>query len=76
MGRHQESHSPPVSQVMDAYVSVTAATYSAKAGDRLIGVNRASAVTVMLPTDQLRAGGSYTLIDESGAAATQPDPAG
>ena len=70
MVQPQETHRPPLRTVVESYVSVTGATYAAKAGDRLIGVNRAGAVTVTLPTAQLRAGRTYTVKDESGAAAT------
>ena len=70
MVQPQETHHSPLRSVMESYVNVTAATYIAKAGDRLIGVNRAGAVTVTLPTVQLRAGRTYTVKDESGAAAT------
>jgi hypothetical protein len=56
--------------VLDAYVSVTGASYTAKGGNRLIGVNRAGVVTITLPSTQLRFGRSYTIKDESGAAAT------
>ena len=70
MVQPQETHRPPLRMVLESYVSVTSATYAAKAGDRLIGVNRAGAVTVTLPTAQLRAGRTYTVKDESGAAAT------
>jgi len=55
---------------MEAYVNVTAATYAAKAGDRVIGVNWAGAVTITLPTAEVRKGRVYTVKDESGAAAT------
>ena len=70
MVQPQQTHRPPQRSVLEAYVSVTGATYSAKAGDRVIGVNRAGAVTVTLPTAQLRKGRVYTVKDESGAAAT------
>ena len=70
MVQPQETHRPPRRMVMESNVSVTGATYAARAGDRLIGVNRAGAVTVTLPTAQLRAGRTYTIKDESGAAAT------
>jgi len=60
----------PLRHVQEAYVSVTGATYTAKAGDRIIGVNRAGIVTITLPTAQLRPGRIYTVKDESGAAAT------
>lgn len=70
MVQPQETHRPPLRTVIESYVSVTAATYAARAGDRLIGVNRAGAVTVTLPTAQLRAGRNYTVKDESGAAST------
>ena len=56
--------------VLEAYVSVTAATYTAKAGDRVIGVNRAGTVTITLPTAEVRKGRTFTIKDESGAAAT------
>jgi hypothetical protein len=55
---------------LEAYAPVAAATYSAKAGDCLVGVNFAGAVTITLPTAQLRKGRVYTVKDESGAAAT------
>ena len=64
------THNPPSRPVMEAYSNVTAATYTAKAGDRLIGVNRAGAVTVTLPTAEVRPGRVYTIKDESGAAAS------
>ena len=70
MVRSQQSHRPPLRGVLEAYVSVTAATYTAKGGDRLIGVNRAGVVTITLPTAQVNNGRSYTIKDESGAAAT------
>ena len=70
MVQSQQSHRPPLRSVMEAYVNVTAATYTAKAGDRLIGVNRAGAVTITLPTAEVRKGRFYTIKDESGAAAT------
>lgn len=53
-----------------SYVNVTAATYSALTTDRIIGVNRAGAVTVTLPTAALIAGKAYVVKDESGAAGT------
>lgn len=65
----RQSHRPPLRPVLEAYVAVTGATYTAKAGDRVIGVNRAGVVTVTLPTAQLRPGRIYTVKDESGAAA-------
>ena len=70
MVQPQEIHLPPLRTVMESYVNVTGAAYTAKAGDRLIGVNRAGVVTITLPTAQLRAGRTYTLKDESGAATT------
>lgn len=70
MVQSQEFYRPPLRRVLEAYVSVTAAAYTAKGGDRLIGVNRAGAVTITLPTAQLRLGRTYTIKDESGAAAT------
>ena len=70
MVQSQDFHRPPLRPVLEAYVNVTGATYTAKAGDRVIGVNRAGAVTVTLPTSQRRLGRTYTVKDESGAAAT------
>ena len=70
MVQPQETHRSPLRPVLEAYVTVTSAAYSARAGQRLIGVNRAGTVTITLPTAQLRAGRSYTIKDESGAAAT------
>jgi len=70
MVQPQHAHRPPLRPVLDAYVNVTAASYTAKAGDRVIGVNRAGAVTVTLPTAEVRKGRVYTVKDESGAAAT------
>ena len=70
MVQPQQTHRPPMRAVLEAYVNVTAASYTAKAGDRVIGVNRAGAVTVTLPTAEVRKGRIYTVKDESGAAAT------
>lgn len=70
MVQPQEIHRPPLRSVLETHTTVTAATYTAKAGDRLIGVNRAGAVTITFPTAQLRPGRTYTVKDESGAAAT------
>jgi hypothetical protein len=70
MVQPQETHRPPLHTAIESYVSVTGATYAAKAGDRLIGVNRAGTVTITLPSAQLRAGRTYTVKDESGAAAS------
>lgn len=70
MVQSQHGHRPPLRPVLETYVNVTAAAYTAKAGDRVIGVNRAGAVTVTLPTTEVRKGRVYTVKDESGAAAT------
>ena len=70
MVQSQQSHRPPLRSVLEAYVNVTTAAYTAKAGDRVIGVNRAGAVTITLPTAEVRKGRTYTIKDESGAAAT------
>ena len=70
MVQPQETHRPALRSVLEAYVNVTAATYTAKAGDRIIGVNRAGAVTITLPTAEVRKGRTFTIKDESGAAAT------
>ena len=70
MVQPQHSHRPPLRPVLEAYVNVTAAAYTAKAGDRVVGVNRSGAVTITLPTAEVRTGRIYTVKDESGAAAT------
>lgn len=70
MGQPQLAHRPPQRSVLEAYVNVTGATYTVKGGDRVVGVNRSGAVTVTLPTAQVRKGRVYTIKDESGAAAT------
>jgi len=70
MVQAQQIHRPPLRSVKEAYVNVTAATYTAKAGDRVIGVNRSGTVTITLPTAEVRKGRTYTVKDESGAAAT------
>ena len=70
MPRQSQHHNPPIRQTSDTYTAITGATYTAKAGDRVIGVNRAGIVTVTLPTAQLRKGRIYTIKDESGAAAS------
>ena len=70
MVQPQQTHRPPLRPVLEAYITVTSTSYAAKAGDRVIGVNYAGAVTITLPTAQLRAGRVYTVKDESGAAAT------
>jgi len=66
----KQGHKAPLRTVLEAYTAVTTATYTAKAGDRVIGVNRAGTVTVTLPTAEVRPGRVYTVKDESGAAAT------
>lgn len=68
MVQPQQTHRPPLRPVLEAYVNITAATYTAKAGDRVIGVNRAGTVTITLPTAEVRKGRIYTVKDESGAA--------
>ena len=70
MVQPQLAHRPPSRPVLESYVHITGATYTAKAGDRFIGVNRAGAVTVTLPTAEVRKGRVYTIKDESGAAAS------
>ena len=69
-------HEAPYKQIAQAliewlvgYVNVTDATYTIKASDRIIGVNRAGVVTVTLPTALVAAGRRYIIKDESGAAA-------
>ena len=68
MVQPQQTHRPPLRPVLEAYVNITAATYTAKAGDRVIGVNRAGTATITLPTAEVRKGRIYTVKDESGAA--------
>ena len=70
MAQTRSLHRAPSRTVLEAYVNITAATYTAKAGDRVIGINRAGEVTVTLPTAEVRPGRIYTVKDESGAAAT------
>ena len=70
MVRPRQSYRQPQRSVLEAYTPVTAATYTAKAGDRLIGVNRAGVVTVTLPSAQVYAGRLFTIKDESGDAST------
>lgn len=70
MVQPQQSHRPPLRSVLEAYANITTATYTAKAGERVIGVNRAGAVTVTLPSAEVRKGRIYTVKDESGAAAS------
>lgn len=70
VNRKLQTHRAPLRTVLEAYPSVTTASYSAKAGDRVIGVNRAGTVTVTLPTAEVRPGRIYTVEDESGAAAS------
>ena len=69
MVQPQNTHRPPQRPVLEAYVDLTAAIYTAKAGDRVMAVNRAGIVTVTLPTAEARRGRQYTVKDESGAAA-------
>ena len=69
MTQPRQTLRPPLQHVQEAYTAVTAATYTAKAGDQVIGVNRAGVVTITLPTDQVSKGRIYTVKDESGAAA-------
>lgn len=59
---------PAARRFLEAYSAVTDASYSAKAGDRVIGVNRAGVVTITLPTAELKAGRFFLIKDESGAA--------
>ena len=66
----RQAHRQPQRSVLEAYTAVTAATYTAKAGDRLIGVNRSGVVTVTLPSAQVNAGRLFTIKDESGNAST------
>ena len=70
MIQSQHSHRPPPRPVWESYVAVASSSYTARAGDRIIGVHYAGAVTITLPTAQLRSGRTYTIKDESGAAGT------
>ena len=70
MTQTRQTVRPPLHSVLEAYTSVTDAIYQAKGGDRVVGVNRAGTVTITLPTDQVRPGRTYTVKDESGAAAS------
>jgi hypothetical protein len=70
MTQTHQQHRPPIFADRENYSSVTDATYTAKGGDRVIGVNRAGAVTVTLPSAEVRPGRTYTIKDESGAAAS------
>ena len=70
MVQPQHSHRAPLRSVLEAYVNVTAVSYTAKAGNRVIGVNRAGVVTLTLPTAEVRKGRVYTVKDESAAATT------
>ena len=54
MTQSRQSHRPPPLHARETYIAVTAATYTAKGGDRVIGVNRAGAVTVTLPSAEVR----------------------
>jgi len=69
MVQPQNSHRQPMRSVLEAYASVTRAADTAKAGDHMIGVNRAGVVTVTFPAAEVRKGRVYTVKDESGAAA-------
>ena len=66
---HQQHRSPLLSR-RETYTAITDATYTAKAGDQVIGVNRAGVVTVTLPTAEVRPGRIYTVKDESGNASS------
>ena len=70
MTQPRQTHRPPLRQVMETHTTVTGAAYTVKAGDSLVGVNRAGAVTITLPTAEVRAGRVYTVKDESGSAAS------
>ena len=68
----QQVHRSPARAVLEAHVTVTSARYAARAGQRLIGINHPGPATIVLPAGQLRAGRSYTVKDESGAASANP----
>ncbi len=63
-------HRPPLLDRREAYTAVTTATYTAKAGDVVLGVNRAGTVAVTLPSAEVRPGRIYTIKDESGSASS------
>ena len=53
------------------HVTVTTATYTVLGQDELVGVNRAGAVAITLPTAQVAIKGkAYIINDESGAASS------
>ncbi|MDA1128317.1 MAG: hypothetical protein O2913_06435 [Chloroflexi bacterium] len=70
MVQPQVSRQEPLRRSRQAYTPVTVAAYTAKAGDSVLGVNRAGVVTVTLPSGQALWGRIFTVKDESGAAAT------
>jgi hypothetical protein len=70
MNQTRQHHRSPLLDAREAYVGVTGAAYTAKAGDRVICVNRAGAVTVTLPSAEVRPGRQYSVKDESGSASS------
>jgi len=70
MTQTHQYHSPPLLERRDSYTAVSSATYRTKAGDQVIGINFAGAVTITLPSEEVRPGRVYSFKDESGAAAT------
>ena len=70
MTQSHQRHQPPLLNRRETYTSVTDAAYTAKAGDQVIGVNRAGPVAITLPSAEVRPGRIYTVKDESGAAAS------
>ncbi len=50
----KEALKPPIRSVLESYVNVTTATYTARGRDRQIGVYSVGSVTVTLPTGHLR----------------------
>ena len=70
MTQSHQRHRPPIFRRQENYAAVTGASYTAKAGDQVIGVNRAGVVAVTPPSAEVRLGRIYMIKDESGSAAT------
>lgn len=70
MTQSHQRHRPPIFNRQENYAAVTGASYTAKAGDQVIGVNRAGVVAVTPPSAEVRLGRIYMIKDESGSAAT------
>jgi hypothetical protein len=66
----QQVRRTPLRLVKGVYTNVTTATYTAKAGDQILGVNRAGTVAITLLSAEVRTGRIYTVKDESGSASS------